>query len=149
MAATYYAFDQFLGTGTKDWSSDLLDRTNENQKNDTRIADMKAKRVMDTKPSFPLSSYTGTFHAPVYGNIKVVLEAGELVLLFENSPRLSAKLRHWHYDVWEIVWDEKHAWFSFGTVKFLTDNDMQITGLEFKVPNDDIFFEELKPKKVR
>ena len=149
MAATYYAFDQFLGTGTKDWSSDLLARTNENQKNDTRIADMKAKRVMDTKPSFPLSSYTGTFHAPVYGNIKVVLEAGELVLLFENSPRLSAKLRHWHYDVWEIVWDEKHAWFSFGTVKFLTDNDMQITGLEFKVPNDDIFFEELKPKKVR
>ena len=148
MAATYYAFDQFLGTGTKDWSADLLVRTNENQKNDTRIADMKAKRVMDTKPSLGLSSYTGTYHADVYGNVKVLLEGGELVILFENSPRLSAKLKHWHYDVWEIVWDEKHAWFSFGTVKLQTDNDMKVTGLEFQVPNDDIFFEELKPRKV-
>ncbi|MCL6260663.1 serine hydrolase [Aquiflexum sp. TKW24L] len=149
MAATYYAFDQFLGTGTKDWSADLLVRTNENHKKDTRIADMKAKRVMGTKPSLALSAYAGIYHTEVYGNIIVSLEDGVLLLEFENSPRLSATLRHWHYDVWEIVWNEKHAWFSLGTVKFQTDNDMKVTGLEFQVPNDDIFFEELKPKKVR
>jgi CubicO group peptidase (beta-lactamase class C family) len=149
MAATYYAFDQFLGTGTKDWSADFLARTNENQKNDTRISDMKAKRVMGTEPSLPLNAYTGYYFAPVYGNISVSIDGDDMILEFENAPRLTAKLRHWHYDVWEIVWDEKHAWFSFGTVKFLTDNDMNITGLEFKVPNDDIFFEELKPVKIR
>jgi CubicO group peptidase (beta-lactamase class C family) len=149
MAATYYAFDQYLGTGTKDWSANLLVRTNENQKKDTRIADMKAKRVMDTKPSLALPKYAGIYHTEVNGNVNIYLEGEELLLEFENAPRLSAKLRHWHFDVWEIVWDEKHAWFSFGTVKFQTDNNMEIIGLEFQVPNDDIFFEELKPVKIR
>jgi len=37
------------------------------------------------------------------------------------------------------------AWFKHGTVKFNYDNNMKITGLDFDVPNDDIFFEELKP----
>jgi hypothetical protein len=104
---------------------------------------------MGTEPSLPLNAYTGYYFAPVYGNISVSIDGDDMILEFENAPRLTAKLRHWHYDVWEIVWDEKHAWFSFGTVKFLTDNDMNITGLEFKVPNDDIFFEELKPVKIR
>ena len=44
---------------------------------------------------------------------------------------------------------KKHAWFNFGTVKFNTDNNMEITGIDFDVPNDDIFFEELKPYKLK
>ena len=76
------------------------------------------------------------------------LENGKLRLYFEHTPELSATLEHWHYDVWNINWDKTHAWFSFGTVKFNMTNNLEITGLEFDVPNDDIFFEELKPVKV-
>jgi hypothetical protein len=58
-------------------------------------------------------------------------------------------LKHWHYDTYEIVWEEKHAWFDFGTVQILFNNKMEATGLDFNVPNDDIFFEELKPIKIK
>ena len=147
MAATYYAFDQFFGTGTKDWSADLLARTNANQKNETRIADIKSAHIANIKPSLSLAAYTGSYISDVYGPIKVSLEGNDLQLDFADAPRLSATLKHWHYDVWEIVWDEKHAWFSFGTLKFNMDNNMKVKGMDFDVPNDDIFFEELKPIK--
>jgi hypothetical protein len=65
-----------------------------------------------------------------------------------HSPELAFSLKHFHYDVFEIVWDYEQAWFKFGTVKFNTDNYLKVTGMDFDVPNDDIFFEELKPRKV-
>ena len=67
----------------------------------------------------------------------------------EHSPELSSTLKHFHHDVFEIVWDFEQAWFQFGTVKFNTDNYLKVTGIDFDVPNDDIFFEELKPRKVK
>ena len=57
-----------------------------------------------------------------YGEIKIKLEDGKLRLYFEHSKELSATLTHWHFDVWEIEWDNIHAWFDFGTLKFDLDN---------------------------
>ncbi len=149
MAATYYALDKFLGIDGKDWSADYLKRLNAQQNNDTRIPDRKAKRVLNTQPSLPLEKYAGAYKSDIYGDITITFADGQLRMNFEHSPSLSATLNHWHYDVWEIKWDEVHAWFSFGTVKFNTDNNLNITGMDFDIPNDDIFFEELKPYKVK
>jgi hypothetical protein len=93
--------------------------------------------------------YAGTYHSDIYGKISVEEKDGNLRLLFADSPRLNATLRHWHYDTFEILWDEKHAWFSFGIVKFNLDGKLQVIGMDFEVPNDDIFFEELKPVKIK
>ena len=94
-----------------------------------------------------LDKYTGTFASDIYGDIIVTNDNNILRLSFEHTPALSATLNHWHYDVWEIKWDQTHAWFDFGTVKFDLDNNLKVKGLTFDVPNDDIFFEELKPYK--
>jgi CubicO group peptidase (beta-lactamase class C family) len=147
MAATYYALDHFLGTGDKDWSADLLERTNAREKSDTRIEDLKSKRIADTQPSHDLEEYAGTYYSDIYGDILVKHEKDRLRLEFSKSPDLNATLKHWHYDTWEIDWDETHAWFSFGTLKFNMDNNMRVTGMDFEVPNDDFFFEELKPRR--
>jgi CubicO group peptidase (beta-lactamase class C family) len=149
MAATYYAFDQFLGTGSKDWSADMLKRSLQNQDHDTRVADIKKAKVANTKTSVTPSRFVGTYHSYIYGKIEVKEENGQLRLYFEDAPRLSASLKHWHYDTYEIVWDEKHAWFDFGTLQFNINNKLEVIGMDLNVPNDDIFFEELKPKKVR
>jgi CubicO group peptidase (beta-lactamase class C family) len=147
MAATYHALDKFLGVNKEgDWSKQYLDRMSRNP--DTRIADRKAQRVIDTKPSLTLDAYEGTYNSSIYGDITFKLVDGVLRMDFEHAPALSAELSHWHYDVWEIKWDVRHAWFSFGTVQFVMDNNLKITAIEFDVPNDDIFFEELKPKRV-
>jgi hypothetical protein len=148
MAATYYAFDQFLGTGSKDWSADLLKRSLQNQNHDTRVADIKKAKVSNTKTLVTPSRFLGTYHSDIYGKIEVKEEKGQLRLYFEDAPRLTASLKHWHYDTYEIVWDEKHAWFDFGTLQFNINNKLEVIGMDFNVPNDDIFFEELKPKKV-
>lgn len=67
---------------------------------------------------------------------------------FEHSPDLAATLSHWHYDTFKIDWAKKHAWFNFGTVKFNLDNNLKVKGMHFDVPNNDIFFDELKPYRV-
>lgn len=148
MAATYYAIDKFLGMETRDWSAEYLERVNNRQKDDTHISKRREKRVTDTKPSLALADYTGVFKSDIYGEIRISLESDQLRMEFEYSPYLSATLSHWHYDVWEIKWDNKHAWFNFGTIKFKMDNNLKVTGIDFDVPNNDIFFEELKPYKV-
>ncbi|MEM9687526.1 MAG: serine hydrolase [Bacteroidota bacterium] len=149
MAATYYALDKFLGIPTKDWSAVLLEERRKKQQKDTRISDRKQKRVANTKPSLPLEAYAGSYISDIYGEIKITSQNDQLRMTFEHAADLSATLRHWHYDVWEILWDKKHAWFNFGTVKFNTDNNLEVQGMDFDVPNNDIFFEELKPYKAK
>lgn len=149
MAATYTALDKFLDVESKDWSTDLLRRRNNYKKKDSRISDRIEKKVPNTKPSVAVEKYAGIYKSDIYGDIKITLENEQLRIEFEHSTNLSATLNHWHYDVWEILWDQKHAWFSFGTVKFNMDNNMKIIGIDFDVPNDDIFFEELKPYKLK
>jgi CubicO group peptidase (beta-lactamase class C family) len=149
MAATYYGLDQFLGVETIDWSAKMLSAKKKHQNKDTRVAERKKSRVTDTKPSTPIEDYVGEFTSDIYGKIIISKNKNDLRMDFEHSPSLSATLRHWHYDVYEIIWDVKHAWFNFGTVKFNLDNNLKVKGLDFDVPNDDIFFEELKPYKVK
>jgi CubicO group peptidase (beta-lactamase class C family) len=149
MAATYYALDQFLGVDpVKDWSADYLERTNQNLADDTRVADRKAKRVLDTRPAIPPEKLTGTYRSDLYGELYIRDKEGELTLEFSHSPLLSARLTHWHYDVWELHWNHPQAWFDFGTIKFRTDNNMDVKGFDFDVPNDDFFFEQLKPYRI-
>jgi len=149
MAATYYAIDKFLGLETRDWSAEYLETSNNRQREDTRISSRKEKRVNGTKSSVALEDYSGVYQSDIYGEIKIILDSDQLRMEFEHSAYLAATLSHWHYDVWEIQWDNKHAWFNFGTVKFNMDNNLKVTGIDFDVPNNDIFFEELKPYKLK
>lgn len=139
-----YTFDAFLGKTSRDWSKEQLENLAQNKKSDTRISDRKKARVMGTQATLSADQYAGTYHADIYGNINITNNNGQLKIDFEHTPDFSASLRHWHYDVYELVWDKPQAWFQFGSVRFVLDNNLKVTGLEFDVPNDDIFFEELK-----
>ncbi|GAB2768685.1 serine hydrolase [Rhabdobacter roseus] len=148
-ALPHYVFDAFLGRTVTDWSQKDLDRANQSYARDTRVADLKAKRIPNTKPTQALSTYAGTYQTDVYGTITVREVNGALEIDFEHTPNLAATLTHWHYDTFQLHWKKDHPWFTFGTVKFTTDNNQRVTGIEFEVPNDDFWFEELNAKKVR
>ncbi len=148
-AVTQYTLEAMLGLEPRNWSAEILERQARRPAEDPRITAIKNARVLRTKPTLELKEYVGTYQSAIYGNISVSLEGNNLRLNFERSPELSATLSHWHYDVWEIKWDRLHAWFDFGVVKFNTNNKQQITGMDIEVPNGDIFFEELKPVRVR
>ena len=148
-AITNYALNAFMGLEEKDYSAEMLEKNKTRQFKDTRIADRIEKRVSGTKPSLSLENYAGTYNSMIYGEIYVKQENGNLRLYFGHTPELSATLEHWHYDVWKINWDKTQAWFTFGTIKFNMTNNLEITGMDFDVPNNDIFFEELRPARVK
>lgn len=147
-AITNYTLDAFLNVEETDWSKRDLERLGKRKMRDTRIHDRENSRVLNTNPSLELDKYTGIYKSDIYGNITVGLLENQLTLDFEYSPDLKASLSHWHYDVWKINWKKEQVWFRFGTVRFDMNNNLKILGMDFDIPNNDIFFEELKPKRV-
>jgi CubicO group peptidase (beta-lactamase class C family) len=148
-AVINYTLDRFLKAPEKDYSAEMLANVTKNK--DTRIEDRKKARVTGTKPSLNLDEYTGEYNCEAYGKITVKREGEKLKLYFEHTPDLNSTLEHWHFDTFEIKWENEAplAWFSFGTIKFSIDNNMKVKGIEFDVPNDDFWFEELNAKKVK
>lgn len=143
-----YTLDAFLKAPQKDWSAEALAAKKTSK--DTRIEERKAARVMGTKPSFPLEEYIGEYSANVYGKIFIKRDGDGLRLEFEHTPDLSAKLSHWHFDTFEIKWENpaELPWFSFGTIRFAVTNNAKVKKIEFDVPNDDFWFEELNADKI-
>lgn len=143
---TDYVMDQYIQAEEVNYSANAL--KNVSYPMYDRIDDIKSKRVNGTKPSLKTDGYTGIFYTQMYGDIYVKNEGGKLRLEFSHAPLLSASLEHWHYDTFEVKWDQEHAWFGFGTVQFNFDAQRTITGILIDVPNNDIFFDELKLQKV-
>lgn len=146
-----YTIDAFLKSKERDWSTEYLARSKQNQQADTRISDRIKARASNTKPSVPTDKYVGKYFSDIYGNIEVKKEGEKLRLYFEHSTRFNATLDHWHYDVWKINWDDAAnlSWFEFGTLRFEIDNNLNVMGLDFDVPNNDIWFYELKPRRIK
>ena len=150
-ALVNYTLDRFIKAPMRDWSAENLDRFRKATQNDSRIPDRMKARVSNTKPSVAVDAYVGEYFTRGYGTISIRQENGKLKISFEHTPDLTATLEHWHYDTWKMNWDnpEVLAWFTFGTVKFNLDNNAKVSGLEFDVPNDDFFFEELNATKSK
>ncbi|MBK9983556.1 MAG: serine hydrolase [Saprospiraceae bacterium] len=113
-----------------------------------RIEERMKAHETGTKPTMSAEEISGLYRDPMYGDIRIEHDGTQLMIDFTASPGLKAKLSHWHHDVYQIEWLKPQAWFSFGTVQILKDNNAKPDGLLFDVPNDDIFFEEIKAVRV-
>jgi len=149
-AVANYIRDSYLGADTSGWLDEAVNREMEGReiwKN--KFIEPQSNRIAGTLPSIDKTMMVGKYEDPLYGQISVESDDKEkLSLRFEGAPALSANLSHWHYDTWKIDWDEEHAWFDFGTVQFILDNNRKVKSLQFEVPNDDIFFEEIHMKAL-
>lgn len=146
---TYYIMDTFFGLEPKDWSQTSLEQSESGaRRRQSQIESRTGSRILGTSPDLELKDYAGLYRCDMYGDLEVKLIDGGLDLNFISAPSLNAKLRHWHLNTFKINWNETHAWFDFGTVQFILDNNASIQEIQFDVPNDDIFFEEIKAKRV-
>lgn len=143
-----YVLNRYLGVSTDGWLSQAAAgaRRGEKSWNDRRQTRLDA-RLPKTQPTLPLSSFAGRYHDPLYGDITVKDTNGKLSIHFSHAPALDADLSHWHDNTFRLDWREPHAWFDFGTVRFVLDNNRKVTGIRFDVPNDDIFFEEIEAER--
>ncbi|MEO7673595.1 MAG: DUF3471 domain-containing protein [Pyrinomonadaceae bacterium] len=109
-----------------------------------------AARVADTKPRLVLANYAGSYSDDLYGAITIADENGRLVMRFSRSPNFVADLEHWHYDTFQIKWRPSVAYnFPHGFVTFTIDKDGKTDELKIDQPNNDFWFYELHPKRVK
>lgn len=145
----YEVLDRFLGAAPKDWMARGLESQRRSDEHWQKRREQRIQaKVHGTSPFKSSPELAGLYRCPMYGEIHVRKEQDGLYLDFADAPDLNARLSHWHYDTYRLEWLQTHAWFDFGTVQFKTDNNGRVTELLFDVPNDDIFFEEIKAKRV-
>ena len=118
------------------------------EKKKEKYAKLKDERILNTKSSFALSKYVGTFTDKMYGTAEVKLENGTLVFYLLPNPDMVGDLTHWHYDTFEVTWRKQFAWFAEGKVQFIMNNKGKIEKLGLDVPNEDFWFDELDFRKV-
>lgn len=146
----YHILDEYFGNSVRDWQAFGLERQKANDERRAReVEERRQARLKDTNPALPLEEYAGRYTSDMFGPVKVREEEDKLLLHFPNAPHLDARLPHWHLNTFEIDWYEQHAWFDFGTLQFILDNNGKVQELQFDVPNDDIFFHEIKAKKEK
>jgi CubicO group peptidase (beta-lactamase class C family) len=137
--------DTLLGIDSKDWSQDNLEKFRKSREEfQANITKAITPVVEGTKPSHPLTDYTGNYRCPMYGDATVSIESDKLVLSLHPYPALVANLKHLHYDTFEIQWRSNFAWFDGGTAHFVADAQGKFQRIELNVPNEDLFFHELK-----
>jgi CubicO group peptidase (beta-lactamase class C family) len=139
-ALMYKAFDLWCFHDNKnDWGNDLFKLyTGLSDTAKKREEEQAAKRVMNTHPSFTLSTYTGKYVSELYGNAEITFTNDSLVLKLPDHISLS--LRHWNYDTFQGYYN--NWWFGKSVVQFLTNAEGSISGFSM----DGILFNKETPK---
>lgn len=147
-ALSYVILDAYLGGDGRDWSGQFLQRAKTSAMEKAKAREQVEKsRVAGTKPSLALDKYAGSYVSTLYGEAKVSLENGALVLRLLPAPDLVADLTHWHYDTFALTWRKPSPWFGNGRAQFVLDQDLAVTEIKLDVPNDDFWFYELELKR--
>ncbi len=106
----------------------------------------RGKQITNTKPSLDMAAYTGTFTDAMYGNISIIQEGDHYRITFEHTPLFTGVLKHWHFDTFEIVWDDPRV--TDGLLTFEFNGKREITGFKLDQPSLlDVDFSELDIKK--
>jgi CubicO group peptidase (beta-lactamase class C family) len=128
-ALMYRVFDALLGLPETDWSADYLEAARRSAAaSEQRAAEAEAARVSGTRPSLSLDDYAGTYGDDLFGDIRVGLENGRLVLRY--SPDYVADLEHWHHDTFRAVW--RSTGFGHAMATFSLDATGKARALELQ-----------------
>jgi CubicO group peptidase (beta-lactamase class C family) len=144
--------DTYLGVKPKDWSSIYLERYRESVKKEMqRSMDITEKRVTGTPVEVKLEDYTGLYSGPMYGDAKVILHEGKLVLELLPTPVFISDLDHLYYDTFVLKLRNTLSFVSHGTgtVQFIRDKQGNVVEMKLDIPNRDFWFDELEFKKKK
>ncbi len=139
-------FDVFIGAPKRDWNSEILARSKAGKVAAKKAAlEEEAARAKDSKPSLALEKYAGSYSGPMYGEARIALEDGKLVLRLVPSPNLVADLEHWQYDTFQVKWRDSVSYaFGRGFVTFVLNAQGKVDEMKIDVPNPDFDFKELE-----
>jgi len=126
-AIMYKAFDLFALGGATDWGSGFLALyTKLDKAAEAARKKQDEKRVMGTKPSLPLSGYTGVYQDKLYGTVEVTATGSQLSANINDMHK--ATLDHWNYDTFKGPLGKK--WDGEVTALFQLDSEGKVTTLD-------------------
>jgi hypothetical protein len=140
-ALMYKVFDLFaFNDNSRDWSTEFKKLYDGIKEQGMKQRDaVRAKRVLNTKPSLPLEAYAGKYSDPFYGTMTVSIDSGKLKLTV--SKEVFGTLQPWQFDAFEVIWNK--GWDDSSVIKFeLSPVGGEVTGLNFdgivlrKMPGD-------------
>ena len=110
-------------------------------------SDRIAKRVTNTKPSLPLSSYCGIFNDPTYGNAEIELNGDSLkLIILPAKVTFKSTMVYWPYNTFKVKF--KDALLAYGLVTFGFNSNGEVTGFKIDVPSNDFHFDDLDFRKI-
>jgi hypothetical protein len=113
---------------SRDWSTELFSLYKDRRDSArTRENVREAKRVMGTKPSLPLTGYTGKFTNEIYGDAEIVMNGNDLTIKFPN--KISLSLKHWNYDVFRAYYN--YDWYGKTWITFSQSAEGKISQFEY------------------
>jgi len=135
-----------------DDSFDIYDRvkSNRNKRLDSnKNTPNQKKKVDDTKPSLNSEFYAGVYSDEMYGKINIKqFNEKELEIEFSHSPIFKGKLKHWHFDTYQIDWHDIRVPNGYLTFNF--NSDREIIGFDIDQDNLlDVDFGELTIKRLK
>ncbi len=140
----YKTLDVFLDGGDEDWSEFILGLMETRKAADAKAKEEKLKnRIENTKPSLELPAYAGTYGGELYGDATVEIENDAFFVQFVPSPKFRGKLKHLHFDTFEITFTGFSS-LPPGTCAFILDAEGKVGEMKIDVPNPDFDFTELE-----
>lgn len=143
-------FDTFLAVPKRDWSAEILARVNQSKAaGEAEEKKLEDERAKNTKPSLQLQQYAGTYTGMMYGDARVALENGKMIVRLVASPNFVGDLEHWQYDTFRVKWRDSVSYpFPKGFITFTLNAKGKVDEMKIDVPNPDFDFKELEFKRV-
>jgi CubicO group peptidase (beta-lactamase class C family) len=141
---TRNVFDRFLGLEPIDWVGRVKKQRQEADARQKKEKEERAaERKPNTTPSHALSAYAGAYEHPAYGRLEVRVNGNALGVSFDG---FSVRLKHFHYDVFEIEEDPENLVALAGRITFLMDRkgDIARMAVPFEREVKDIEFTRVK-----
>ncbi len=117
MALVWRVVDAYEGRPEKDWSTAVLKAVASDYAADKAGRTILEKAYQAGPAPLPLADYAGTYSNELYGDVKVSMQGGKLVL--RASKRFTGALKHWDHDTFQVQWD--YAYLGKGYVTFGLD----------------------------
>ena len=138
------AIDRVLELPSKDWVREGLEQIKKGNKVAQEAAQREnTLRKKNTTPSHDLSEFVGTYEEPGYGVVKVELIDGKLHATYNN---ITAKLDHWHYDVFSVAEESEDLLVSREGLKYTFRNnvngEIEDLTIPFESNSSDIVFKK-------
>ena len=87
-------------------------------------------RINNTSPSVELNDFAGIYTDKMYGDIRIeLLKKKELEISFSHSSIFKGKLKHWHFDTFQIDWDDIRVPDGYLTFNF--NSNREVLGISF------------------